>query len=139
VPKGIGKVGSKSPDLSGLFLLPEERGTMPRTPARHCNDYSPGHTPHFIQGLKSVEKEWVKARVEFLGSNIFQLELEDGQILTRFNHEPGRLLEHLDWFGEQSVQFQSDFYLLGLETGTSRVMFSMSKVPLEACHATVAR
>jgi hypothetical protein len=106
---------------------------MPRTPARNCGKYSAGHTPHFIQGLRSVEKEWVIAKVNYLGSNIFQIELEDGQILTRFNHEPGRLLEHLDWFGEQAVQFQRDFYLLGIETGTGRAMFSLSKVPLEPC------
>jgi glutamine cyclotransferase len=110
---------------------------MPRQPARQCNNYSPGHTPHFIQGLKSIEKKWVAGKVSYLGSNIFQLELADGQILTRFNHEPGRLLEHLAWFGQEAVSFQSDFYLLGLETGTGRAMFSMSKVPLEACHATV--
>ena len=111
---------------------------MPRKPARHCGNYSPGHSPHHIQGLRSLEKLWVKAKVEYLGSNAFQLELEDGQILTRFNHEPGRLLEHLDWFGQEAVRFQNDFYLLGIETGTGRAMFSMSNVPLESCQGTVA-
>ena len=106
---------------------------MPRKPARHCGNYSAGHTPHFIQGLRSVEKQWLKAKVEYLGSNIFQLKLDDGQTLTRFNHEPARLLEHLEWFGQEAAWFQSDFYLLGIETGTGRAMFSMSKVPLEAC------
>ena len=75
----------------------------------------------------------MKAKVEYLGSNIFQLHLEDGQILTRFNHEPGRLLEYLDWFGEAAVSFQNHFYLLGIETGNGRAMFSMSTVPLESC------
>ena len=68
-----------------------------------------------------------------MGSNIFQLTLEDGQTLTQFNHEPARLLEYLDWFGELAAQYQSDFYLLGIETGTGRAMFNMSKGPLEAC------
>lgn len=106
---------------------------MPRTPARHCGNYSPGHTVHFIQGLRSVEKNWVRAKVEYLGSNIFQLKLEDGQVLTRFNHEPGRLIEHLEWFRQEAAWFQSDFYLLGLETATGRAMFSMGKVPLKSC------
>jgi hypothetical protein len=106
---------------------------MPRTAARHCGDYSPGHTPHHIQGIRSVEKNWVKTKVKYLGSNVFQLTLEDGQTLTQFNHEPARLLEYLDWFGELAAQYQCDFYLLGIETGTGRAMFNMSKVTLEAC------
>ena len=76
---------------------------------------------------------WLKTKVEYLGSNIFQLTLEDGQVLTKFNHEPGRLLEHVDWFGELAVKYQGDFSLLGIETGTGRAIFSLSKVPLEAC------
>jgi hypothetical protein len=106
---------------------------MPRPPARNCGNHSAGHTPHFIQGLRSVEKPWVKTKVEWLGSNIFQLKLEDGQILTRFNHEPGRLLEHLEWFGQEAAWFQEDFYLLGIETGTGRAMFSMSKLGPLGC------
>jgi hypothetical protein len=112
---------------------------MPRTPARHCASYSPGHTPHHIQGIRSVEKNWVKTKVKYLGSNIFQLTLEDGKTLTQFNHEPARLIEYLDWFGELAAQYQSDFYLLGIETGTGRAMFNMSKVPLEACSETTNR
>jgi hypothetical protein len=123
---------SKAPTYRGFFFAPE-RGIMPRQPARHCDDYSPGHTPHFIQGLRSVEKDWVRTKVEYLGSNIFQLELEDGRILTRFNHEPGRLIEHLDWFGQEAASFQSDFYLLGIETGRGKAMFSLSKHQLEEC------
>jgi hypothetical protein len=76
---------------------------------------------------------WLKAKVQYLGSNIFRLTLEDGQVLTRFNHEPGRLLEHLEWFGELAVKYQIDYCLLGIETGTGKAMFNMSKVPLEAC------
>jgi hypothetical protein len=76
---------------------------------------------------------WLSAKAEYLGSNIFQLTLEDGQILTYFNHEPTRLIEYLDWFGESAVAYQSDFYLLGIETGTGRAMFNMSKVQLGAC------
>jgi hypothetical protein len=106
---------------------------MPRKPARNCGYYSPGHTPHHIQGIRSVEKDWVKTKVKYLGSNIFQLTLEDGKTLTQLNHEPARLLEYLDWFGELAAQYQSDFYLLGIETGTGRAMFNMSKAPLEAC------
>jgi len=106
---------------------------MPRTPARHCGNYSAGHTPHFIQVLRSIEKDWIQAKIEYLGSNIFRLELKDGRILTRFNHEPGRLLEYLDKFGRDSSSLQLDFYLLGIETGVGRAMFSLSKEPLFEC------
>jgi len=75
----------------------------------------------------------MKAKVEYLGSNIFQLLLHDGQVLTRFNHEPGRLLEQLEWFGQEAAWFQEDFYLLGIETGTGRAMFSLSNAPLYSC------
>jgi hypothetical protein len=70
---------------------------------------------------------------EYLGSNIFQLKLEDDQVLTRFNHEPGRLIEHLGWFGQEAAWFQSDFYLLGIETWTGRAMSSLSKKELTQC------
>jgi hypothetical protein len=106
---------------------------MPRPAARHCGSYKPGHTPHFIPGIRSAGMSWLKTKVEYLGSNIFQLTLEDGQVLIRFNHEPGRLLEHLDWFGELAVKYQADFSLLGIETGTGRAIFNLSQVPLEAC------
>jgi hypothetical protein len=131
--KDIGKVGPKSPEAIGAFLIAPERGTMPRTPSRHCFNYSAGHDPHYIQARKAGEVEWVKAKVEYLGSNIFQLHLEDGQVLIRFNHEPARLNDYLDWFGESAVWFQNRFYLLGIETGTGRAMFSLSTEPIGAC------
>jgi hypothetical protein len=125
--------GAKKPLIYRGFFLAPERGTMPRTLSRHCFNYSAGHDPHYIQARKAGEVDWVKAKVEYLGSNIFQLHLEDGQILTRFNHEPGRLIDYLDWFGESAVRFQNRFYLLGIETGTGRAMFSMSTEPIGAC------
>ena len=125
--------GAKKPrGYRGSFTAPE-RGIMPRTPSRHCFNYSPGHDPHYIQARKASEVEWVKAKVEYLGSNIFQLKLEDGQIFNRFNHEPARLIDYLDWFGESAVRFQNRYYLLGIETGTGRAMFSMSTDPLDVC------
>ena len=125
--------GAFGPEAIGAFFIAPERGTMPRTPSRHCFNYSAGHDPHYIQARKAGEVEWVKAKVEYLGSNIFQLHLEDGQILTRFNHEPGRLNDYLDWFGESAVWFQNRFYLLGIETGSGRAMFSLSTEPIRAC------
>jgi hypothetical protein len=107
---------------------------MPRAAARHCDDYSPGHTPHFIQARKAGEGEWLKAKVSYLGSDLFRLILEDGRILTRRNHEPGRLLSHLEAYGQWPVRFQERFYILGIESGPGVTsMFSMSKQPLEAC------
>ncbi len=107
---------------------------MPRTPARHCGNYSAGHTPHFIQARKAGEGEWLEAKVSYLGSDLFQLDLEDGRILTRRNHEPGRLLSHLDAYGEWPVRFQERYYILGIQSGAKNTaMFSMSEKPLEGC------
>jgi hypothetical protein len=107
---------------------------MPRAAARHCDDYSPGHTPHFIQARKAGEGEWLEAKVTYLGSDLFELNLEDGRILSRRNHEPGRLLSHLDAYGDWPVKFQERYYILGIQSGSkSTAMFSMSKDPLEAC------
>jgi hypothetical protein len=106
---------------------------MPRSLARHCGNYSAGHTPHFVQGLRSVKQQWMKAKVDYLGSNMFRLILEDGEVLTRYNHEPGRLIEHLEWFGQGAVWFQRNYYLLGIETGNGRAMFSLSKQQIGRC------
>jgi len=75
----------------------------------------------------------MKAKVDYLGSNMFRLILEDGEVLTRYNHEPGRLIEHLEWFGQGAVWFQRNYYLLGIETGNGRAMFSLSKQQIGRC------
>jgi hypothetical protein len=75
--------------------------------------------------------------VRYLGSNLFEITLEDGQILTGFNHEPGRLLSHLGAYSNWPVKFQYNYYLLGIKTGEkSTAMFSMSKHRIESCVQT---
>jgi hypothetical protein len=133
VSKGIGKVGLLAPKLSGLFLCPG-RGIMPITAARHCGNFTIGHTPHFIQARKARELPWLDGKVSYLGSDQFQLDLEDGQILILRNHEPARLLSHLRLYGEWKVEYQSRYYLLGIQTGPkSTAMFSMGDKPLDSC------
>jgi hypothetical protein len=91
--------------------------------------------PHFIQARRAREFSWVGAKVEYLGSDQFQLTLEDGQILIRRNHEPGRLLSYLKLYGQWNVEYQSRHYLLGIQTGPkSTAMFSMGDNPLDSCH-----
>jgi hypothetical protein len=124
----------KSPEATGAFFIAPGRGTMPRTPARHCGNYSAGHTPHFIQGIRSAGEKWLEAKVAYLGSDLFQLTLEDGQILTLRNHEPARLLEHLDTYKESSVSYQGSFHVLGIKVEErATAIFSMSRKPLEPC------
>jgi hypothetical protein len=90
---------------------------------------------HFIQARKARELPWVGAKVSYLGSDQFQLTLEDGQILIRRNHEPGRLLSYLKLYGQWNVEYQSRHYLLGIQTGPkSTAMFSMGDNPLDSCH-----
>jgi hypothetical protein len=134
VPQGIDKMGtSKAPTYRGFFFAPE-RGLMPRTPARHCGNYSAGHTPHFIQGIRSAGEKWLEAQVTYLGSDLFQLNLEDGQMLMLRNHEPARLLEHLKTFKESPVRYQEGFHVLGIKVEErATAIFSMSRKPLEPC------
>jgi hypothetical protein len=107
---------------------------MPRTPARHCGNYSAGHTPHFIQGIRSAGKKWLGAKVIYLGSDLFQLNLEDGQILTLRNHEPARLLEHLETYNKSPVRYQEGFHVLGIEVEErATAIFSMSRKTIEPC------
>jgi hypothetical protein len=90
--------------------------------------------PHFIQARRAREFPWIGAKVEYLGSDQFQLTLEDGQILIRRNHEPGRLLSYLKLYGQWNVEYQSRHYLLGVQTGPkSTAMFSMGDKPLDSC------
>ena len=107
---------------------------MPRTAARHCGNYTIGHMPHFIQARKARELPWLDAKVSYLGSDQFQLELEDGQTLILRNHEPARLLSHLKLYGQWKVEYQSRYCLLGIKTGPkSTAMFSLGNKPLDSC------
>ena len=107
---------------------------MPRTTARQCGNYTIGHTTHFIQARRARELPWLGAKVEYLGSDQFQLTLEDGQVLLRRNHEPGKLLSYLKLYGQWNIEYQSKYYLLGIQTGPkSTAMFSMGDKPLDSC------
>ena len=107
---------------------------MPRTPARHCGNYSAGHTPHFIQGIRSAGKKWLEAKVTYLGSDLFQLDLEDGQMLLLRNHEPARLLEHLQTYKRSPVCYQEGFHVLGIKVEErATAIFNMSRRPLQPC------
>lgn len=107
---------------------------MPRTTARNCGNYTIGHTPHFIQVRRARELPWNGAKVSYLGSDQFQLDLNDGQVLMRRNHEPARLLSYLKLYGQWNVEYQSKFYLLGIQTSPkSTAMFSMGDKPLDPC------
>ena len=133
VPKGIGKVGLLAPKLSGLFLCPG-RGIMIRKPSLYCENYSYGHSPHFIQARKAWEEKRYPVQLRYLGSNLFKVILKFGQSLHLYNHEPGRLLEHLEEYGNEQITYSIRYHLLGIKTdsfGTS--MFSMSDEPLKRC------
>jgi hypothetical protein len=107
---------------------------MPRAAARHCDNYFPGHTPHYIQARKAGEGEWQKAKVRYMGSDLFQLNLEDGQILMLRNHDPARLLGHLETYKESPVRYQAGFHVLGIKVEErATAIFSMSRKPLEPC------
>jgi hypothetical protein len=133
--KGFGKVGLLAPKLSGLFSLPQKRGIMPRTPARHCGNYTPGHSPHHIQARKAIEGEWLNATVLYQGSDLFQLKLGDSRILVLRNHEPGRLNSYLEDYSGNTFRYSTRYKLLGIPTDArATAVFSMSDVALDPCN-----
>jgi hypothetical protein len=107
---------------------------MPRRPSIKCTIYSAGHSPHFIQARLAAETSWLETKVDYLGSSLFQLTLEDGRILMVHNHEPGRLIEHLECYSEWVIKYSTRYHLLGIASGeNTTAMFSMSEKPLGAC------
>jgi hypothetical protein len=50
------------------------------------------------------------------------------------NHEPGRLLEHLELYPDEPITYSIRFHILGIKTeGMRTAMFSMSVDPLKQC------
>jgi hypothetical protein len=139
MPQGISKMGSKKPRAIGAFLLPQKRVIMPRTPTIRCSNHSAGHTPHFIQARKAQEGDWLDAEVSYLGSDLFKLVLEDSRILMLHNHEPGRLIEHLEEYADWSIRYSIRYYLLGIDHLVDKsslkatAMFSMSDRRIDSC------
>jgi hypothetical protein len=126
--------GAFSPEAIGALSLPQKRGIMPRTPARNCGNYSPGHSPHHIQSRKSLESEWFYTRVEHQGSDLFKLTLGDGRVLVLRNHEPDRLVDYLEEYSGSFLRYSVRYRLLGIPTeDRSTAIFSLGEYPLEQC------
>jgi hypothetical protein len=107
---------------------------MTRRPSLNCDLHSYGHSPHFIQARKAWEGEQCQVKVRYLGSDLFKLILEDGSNLKLHNHEPGRLLEHLELYPHEPITYSTRYHILGIKTnGVGTAMFSMSVDPLERC------
>jgi hypothetical protein len=110
---------------------------MLKRPSLYCEDYSYGHSPHFIQARKAWEEKRFQVKVRYLGSDIFKLILEDGSSLKLHNHEPSRLLEHLEDYCNGEITYSIRFHLLGIKTdGFGTGMFSMSAEPLKPCQVS---
>jgi hypothetical protein len=131
---GTGKVGSISPDAIGAFLLPQKWVLMTDRPALYCDLHSYGHSPHFIQARKAWEGQRYQVKVRYLGSDLFKLILQDGSRMKLHNHEPGRLLEHLELYPHEPITYSIRFHILAIKTtGMRTAMFSMSSDPLQRC------
>ena len=107
---------------------------MIKKPALYCEDYSYGHSPHFIQARKAWEDRRFPVKVRYLGSDLFKVILKNGRSLKLHNHEPGRLLEHLEEYSNGQLTYSIRFQLLGVKTdGLGTAMFSMSAEQLKRC------
>jgi hypothetical protein len=107
---------------------------MTNRPAIYCDLHSYGHSPHFIQARKAWKGEHFQVKVRYLGSDFFKLILEDGSSLKLHNHEPGRLLEHLELYPHEPITYSIRYHILGIKTnGVGTAMFSMSLDPLKRC------
>ena len=107
---------------------------MINRPALYCDLHSYGHSPHFIQARKAWEGEQCQVKVRYLGSDLFKLIMQDGSSMKLHNHEPGRLLEHLELYPHEPITYSIRFHILGIKTeGMRTAMFSMSVDPLKQC------
>jgi hypothetical protein len=129
-------VGLLAPKLSGLFFAPE-RGIMIKKPSLLCEDYSYGHSPHFNQARRAWEEKQFPVKVRYLGSDLFKVILENGRSLQLHNHEPCKLLEHIEEYSNGQLTYSIRFQLLGVKTdGFGTSMFSMSAESLKPCQVT---
>lgn len=99
-----------------------------------CYNHGAGHSPHYFQAKAAHNKNWLGARVSYLGTSFFKLELEDGRIMFTQNHDPEQLLQSLDSFSGWPIKYQDNYHLLSFSTGSdSKRLFSMSTKPLDFC------
>ena len=133
-PKGIDKMGtSKAPTYRGFFFAPE-MGVMATSKVIVCTYCTPGHNPHPMQCNRASEREWFDVTVTYLGSDIFELKFQDGQRIRKHNHDPGRLIRHLEAYHQFPVRFQPTYRLLGIKSGDKVTsMFDLSDNPIQPC------
>ena len=99
-----------------------------------CTYSTPGHNPHPMQCNRASERQWFDVTVTYLGSDVFELKFEDVRRLRKHNHDPGRLIRHLEAYGGFPIRFQPNYRLLGITSGDKVTsMFDLSDEPIEPC------
>ena len=99
-----------------------------------CTSCLPGHNPNPMQCNRATEKEWFDVSVTYLGSDVFQLMFQDGTKLRKHEHDPGRLIHHLEAYSSFPIRYEPIYKLLGIKSGdivTS--MFHLSDIPIGPC------
>ena len=65
---------------------------------------------------------------------MFQLSFQDGVKLKKHEHDPGRLIRHLEAYSGFPVRFEPTYQLLGVKSGEiSTAMFHLSDQPIGSC------
>ena len=107
---------------------------MPTSKRIVCTSCAAGHNPHPMQCNRASEKEWFDVDVTYLGSDVFQLKFQDGKKFKMHEHDPGRLIRHLEAYSGFPIRFEPIYQLLGIRSGdivTS--MFYLSDQPIGPC------
>ena len=123
--------GFSMPQINwGIFYAPE-RGHVPDQSVESCKKFFPGHNLHYIQSRLALESEWSSAIVRYLGSSVFEVSLDTGEILHLINHNTQKLRNLIQRLGESGHSYQVKYRCLKVR---GQAMFSMSREPLVACH-----
>jgi hypothetical protein len=87
-----------------------------------------------MQCNRASKREWFDVTVSYLGSDVFELKFQDGKRVRKHNHDPGRLIRHLEAYGQFPIRFQPTYRLLGIKSGDNVTsMFDLSEDPIMPC------
>ena len=99
-----------------------------------CTSCAPGHNPHPMQCNRASKKEWFDVEVTYLGSDVFQLKFQADTKFNKHEHDPGRLIRHLEAYSGFPIRFEPTYQLLEIKSGDNVTsMFHLSDEPIGPC------
>ena len=145
VSTGIGKVGSKSPETIGVFLLPQEKrqqmhfiqtpvGIASQAFDGKCRSYEPGHAPHHIQLRLASESSRVPADWVGIESPSTVWLAIDGEVKSFYNHHADTIQDLINIHLDHELFWVERFRVLFVEKSNGGgFAFNFSAQPISAC------